>query len=143
MDAIFSNLADPSWWFTGLFFVAVSWAIKKSFVHGPSQIRGYMRGRKLANLRKIHSLRWNSLEITRLIGKAGANYVLFVAFIVVFLVLILFTPLHQALKQAPFFVTILLAMPIYIFEILWLIPDTRVREALKSRRKIRRLRSDA
>lgn len=140
MDAILKNLTDPSWWFTGLFFVVVSWLVRKAFAHGPSRLRGYMRKKKLLNLRKIHALRWNPLEITRLVSRASANYVLFVIFIVVFLALILLTPVHQALKQEPFFVTILLATPIYVFEILWLIPDTQAREAIKSRRKIRRLR---
>lgn len=139
MDQIIADFRDPAWWLSCLFPIFLMWLIRKVFRKLEPAVRNLIRASKLQNLRKVKSLRWDPLQIQYLIGRASANYTLFVGSIILVIVLVTFTPARSALKSIPLFM--LFTSPIYLFEILWLISDSTAREAIKARRKIgRRLR---
>lgn len=135
MESIIKNLGDPSWWFTGLFFVLIALAIPKGLQKIQSAARGLDRYIKFKNRKKVKSLRWDLLEIHLLINRASANYVVFIVLCFTFLTLLTLTPLSKSFALAAF-----ASIPIYIFEILWLIPQTLVKQAIKYRNKVPHLR---
>jgi hypothetical protein len=138
MDSIIANLTDPSWWFTGFFFLVVPWLLPYAFRALKPVLVGFFRRKKRNNLRSVKALRWSSLRITHQISRANANYILFVIMLVVFVCSILFTPLRSIARSVP--LTLLFAFPIYFFEIRWLNSDSLAKEAIKSREKIAKLR---
>ena len=131
---ILKNLQDPSWWFTGLFPAFVVWLIPKAFRKLEPLARGLAKRSRLQNLKTVKRLRWDELHIQYLIGRANAHYTLFVALFVIFVLAALFTPARAALRSFP--LTFLMASPVYIFELLWLTSDSKVKQAIKSRRRI-------
>ena len=139
MDSIIKSVLDPSWWFSGTFFIVVPWLLTKAFRRLQPKLQGILKEQKIQHLRRMRALRWDPLEITQLIASPNANYAIFVGLIVLFLYLIILTPLREVLKSPLF--TIMLASPIYFFQFRWLIPDTLAKEAIKSRRLIGRRRA--
>lgn len=139
MDSIIANLTDPSWWFTGFFFLVIPWLLPRAFRRlGPVFIR-FFRHRRRKELLAVKAVRWSSLRINHQISKANANYILFVIMFVVFACTLLFTPLGAVVKTWPLS-AVLFALPVYFFEIRWLNSEALTKEAIKSREKIARLR---
>lgn len=136
MNQILLDVNDPAWWFTCLFPLFVMWLITKIFRKLQPVASNLIRASKLRNLKKVKSLRWDPLQIQYLIGRANANYTLFIGSIILAIVLVAFTPARDALKSVP--LGMLFASPIYLFEILWLISDSTAKEAIKARRKVGR-----
>jgi len=133
------NLTDPDWWLSSLTLLLIGLLLPVAFRKVQSSLRQYARHNKIRNLKRVRELRWDSLQIIQLINRATANYVICVVLIVAYLHLIIFfAPLRTALKSIP--LTILLASPIYFFQIRWLISNSLAKEAIKPRRKVRGLR---
>lgn len=136
MIEILANLKNPSWWFTGLFFTFLLWVIPKAFRKVEPLARGLAKRSKLRNLKQVKTLRWDPLQIQYLISRANANYTIFVALIVLFILVIVFTPAREALKSPS--LALLCASPVFLFELLWLTSDSTAKEAIKARRRIGR-----
>lgn len=135
METIIKNLGDPSWWFTGLFFAAIACAIPGLLRKLQGKMRGLVRYRKFRNVKRVKILRWDLLEIHLLISRASANYIVFVGLCFVFFFLLVLTPLSKSI-----FLMLLASIPIYVFEVLWLIPESLARQSIKSRNKISNFR---
>lgn len=135
MEAISRNLGDPAWWFTLLFFVAIALAIPSTFRTLRVKILGIARHRKLINLNKVKALRWDILKIHLLLGRASANFMTFVALCLVFGFLLLFTPMSES-----FLLTLVASLPVYVFEILWVLRDSLARQTMGSRTRLAHLR---
>jgi len=139
MDSIIANLIDPSWWFTGFFFLVIPWLLPRAFRKlGPVLVR-FFRRRRRKSLLAIKAVRWSSLRINHQISKANANYILFVITFVVFACILLFTSVGGVVKTWPLS-AVLFALPVYFFEVRWLNSEALTKEAIKSREKIARLR---
>lgn len=88
MDPITQNLKDPSWWFTGLFFLFLGIGINyfsKSIIARvfkvlsvaiPSIVKSITRKKKLRKLRRIRYARFHPLLIIREISRADTLYVI-------------------------------------------------------------------
>lgn len=69
MNQIISNLQDPSWWFTGLFFLLIGFAVRKLATSLPKLNDILKRKRRLKVLKTIKFYRRNDLKIQWLIGR--------------------------------------------------------------------------
>ena len=97
MDQIWKNLLDPSWWFTGMFFVVLGIMITKLFFNAapylfkklskliPIQSRKIQRWNKRRVLISIKNTRQKEMKINWLIGRYWASFL----FIIICFALIL------------------------------------------------------
>lgn len=149
MNFISDKLVSLDWWTEQGFIFLIPFVVAKIYriareryrSHVEPTFRRWIRSKQAKSLRKVKAIRWNALEIHLLVSKASASYLLFVAMIIFYFYLILLTPVGSVTKSIP--LTVLLASPIYCFQIRWLILRDRVDEALKSRRNIECLRDSS
>lgn len=88
MEQIFENLKDPSWWFTGIFFILVGVLLtlllvkwipalyRKAAYRLPHVLQELARKRQLKMLRRIRSLRFHPLLVIREISRTDALIVI-------------------------------------------------------------------
>lgn len=142
MDVILRNLSDPSWWFTGLFFVLVALAMPSLFRRLQRVVRRTGRGMLARSRKRVKNARHDPLAITAAIGKANAQFTVFLllAFGYGLALLLLAAPYARMLVP----LAIALSAPVFVIEIAWLNTDSYVKEVLKARaRFLRRQRSGA
>ena len=135
MEKIISKLVDPSWWFTGIFFILlgifIAWAIKKI----PSILRTTVRGIDTRILRRIKNTRRNKWEIHYQIASDQSYFLVFLLVSLLYLVLLLASPLAIIFKNN-LALALFLSSPIYIAEIIWLKKNTYVKRLIKYASKI-------
>ena|SRR5690554_3072450 len=102
----------------------------------PSVLRGYVRGRRLKNLRKLKEDRRNVAAIYYQISKANSAFILFIGVVLVYILLLILGP-FRSLLSISFWFGISTTLPIYIFEIFWLIQDSRAKNLVKHAGKVR------
>ena len=102
----------------------------------PSVLRRYARGRRLKKLRKLKEDRRNIAAINYQISKANSAFVLFVAVVLVY-VLLLISGSFSSLLSISFWFGMLATLPIYIFEIFWLVQDSRAQNLVRHAGKVR------
>jgi len=136
MDNILNNIADPSWWFTGLFFVFVSIALASVAKHIPAALKKYFRGVQAKRLRKIKSVRHSYSAVNYEIAKTQSRFILFVMVCGLMLVSFVSGPLNQILEVSKLAAAII-SSPIYIMEFVWLKQDLFTQSIINSQRKLR------
>lgn len=102
----------------------------------PSVLRRYARGRRLKKLRKLKEDRRNIAAINYQISKAGSAFILFVAVVLVYVVLLI-SGSFSSLLSISFWFGMLATLPIYIFEIFWLVQDSRAQNLVRHAGKVR------
>ncbi len=136
MENILNNIIDPSWWFTGLFFVFVSIALASIAKHIPAALKKYFRGVQAKRLIKIKSIRHSYSAVNYEIAKTQSRFILFIMFCGLMLVAFVSGPLNQILEISKLAAAIITS-PIYIFEFIWLKQDSFTRSVINSQRKLR------
>ncbi|WP_171696257.1 hypothetical protein [Methylomonas sp. ZR1] len=136
MEQILSNLADPSWWFTGVFFCVIGLLLAATVKHVPLGLKKLYRNKKAIKLRKIKSLRTCQSVINYEIAKSNSYFILFVMVVCLFLFWFVSGPLNQIAKSS-IIAVLILSSPIYVFEFLWLIQDKFTRDLIARSRKLR------
>lgn len=147
MDRILENLEDPSWWFTGIFFIAVGLLLAALVTRWiprwyqqiagrvPGLLKQYARKRQLKRLRRIRSLRFHPLLVIREIVRVYAMIVI-TAILAVFLV-VFYTTLPEELGSAfRFLLTGAIAVPIYVLQVTVMLRQDFLRELLASCRRV-------
>ena len=80
MENIISNIKDPSWWFTGMFFVLVAYLLPK-VVRGiqrtPQHAKGFVRGIEKKKLLRIKKTRFDDTKIIIEANKVNTWFILF------------------------------------------------------------------
>lgn len=140
MDSILKIVTDPGAWFNGIFFGLLTIAIQKIFPHIFPTLRKSARRMRAARARRIWRERRDPLLVTYALGKANANYVVFVLMVVgyIFAILFLLTPPLENSSQ-PFRVAI--AIPVYVLQLAWLISDSYAKDLVMARSRLCRKRS--
>lgn len=81
MDQIVTNIQNPSWWFTGVFFILLGfllkftifdfapWLWKKTYNYLPEFLKSISRWRKYQILKTVKSYRQDQVGINWLIGR--------------------------------------------------------------------------
>ena len=135
MNAILTNLCDPSWWFTGIFFILVALALPPILGKAKIWLSSITRGISARKLRAIKRIRRDPLLISYEISKESANYILFmlVCFVYLFSFLLI---IHKISTM----IALIISLPLYMFEIRWIQTNIFVKEILDSRDKIKKVR---
>jgi type III secretory pathway component EscS len=156
MDGILENLRDPSWWFTGLFFIVVGLIIagfsRRWVVPGlgglatrvPYFARLFVRGCRLRRLRRIKSARLDGVLAIREIVKSYVFLMLFLLSAWVFFATFLGVLLNVeqpvgtlAEGRHEFGVTMMIvSTPTYVFEWLYFRQSAFVKQLLERRKKM-------
>lgn len=134
MDVIIKSLIDPSWWFTGIFFVLVAYALPPCFRRIKGWLRALLRSRQAIGRRKVKNMRLNADLLTYTMGRANVYYMLFLALGFGYLFFISFISSLQGGK-IQISLAVVLSTPVFIFELAWINSDTFVKEVIAARRK--------
>lgn len=102
----------------------------------PLTIRGYVRRRRLQVVRKIKNNRRNAAAINYQISKANSAFLLFVGVIFFYILLIILGPFKELLR-VNFLFGISATLPIYIFELFWIVEDAKAKRLVEHAGKIR------
>lgn len=102
----------------------------------PSVLRSYVRGKRLKKLRRLKEDRRNIAAINYQISKANSAFILFIGVILIYILLLVLGP-FRSLLSISFWFGMSATLPIYIFEIFWLIQDSRAQNLVKHAGKVR------
>jgi len=147
METIINNITDPSWWFTGLFFVLVAYLLPKFgklFSSIPIHTEGFRRKQQLRITKRIRSIRFDDTKILVEAIKVSTWQVIFVLSIFVFFYGYLTEPsvLSNVSDETGFsklqnILLFILSIPIYVIEILYLRQHLFFNRLMRSRDKLR------
>jgi len=135
MEEIIVKLQMPSFWFTGIFYLFLGIIIKFLLAMIPDAIRRYSRNSSAKSLRKIKNIRWNPYSVQYQIAIDRSFFLVFILICILYCILLVASPLTALLKQN-FWVGMLLTLPIYVTEILWLNKASYVKQLIERAGKI-------
>jgi hypothetical protein len=140
VDAILNNLKDPSWWFTGIFFLLIPWFVPRALryfknvaarliqIKSLSQIRASLRIQRIRKNRQTLIASRNAMLVTAAIGRSNAYYAVFLLVVCsYFLGFFFFTVTRGNIHLAT---ALILSFPIYGFEIAWLTNSDKAKELI-------------
>ena len=135
MNAIFNSVNDPSWWFSIIASTIMGLILAKIFSHTPAVIKKLFR-RFIANRQiKIKNTRRNQSLVYYHIARANSYFLVFIIVCCLYLVWLISGSFLIIIKDSTLN-GIVLSLPIYISEMIWLINDGYAKELAKSRGKI-------
>jgi CDP-diglyceride synthetase len=135
MDTILLNITNPSWWFTGLFFIFVAFAIKPVGKFILTFVKRLFKGWRLKRLKKIRSLRISLASITYEVVRSHAYFVIFLLLCLLYMFWYTASPLTELVKTSPI-AAMILSLPIYIAEIIWIYRDAFSKDLVKEHNKL-------
>lgn len=135
MDAIINSISDVSWWFTIIFSSVVAILLSKIARHTPMAVKALLRNLIARRQRKIKNARFNQSLVNYQIARANSYFLIFVITFCLYLVWLISGPLLVIVKASPL-LAVVLSLPIYITEIIWLINDGYAKALAKARGKI-------
>jgi hypothetical protein len=102
----------------------------------PSGIRGYFRKRRLIKINIIRKTRLNQDAVIFQSMKATAYFLLFWGVIAFYTILIIIGPYRELMAFSKTLATAC-SIPIYIFEVLWLLETNKANVLIKNRGRLR------
>lgn len=135
MEAITSNLGDPSWWFTGIFFSLLGLLLAKFLHHIPGVLKNLLKGLIIRRTLKIKNTRFNQSLVNYQIARANSYFIIFIIICCLYATWLVSGSFLSIVKASPWLAAAL-STPIYIAEILWLFQDGYTKELAKSRGKL-------
>lgn len=96
----------------------------------PAKLRGYVQKVKLRRLQKLEADSKNIAAINYQISKANSAYLLFLGVALLYALLLILGLLKSLLGHGVW-TALLIGLPIYLFEVLWLIQDAKARDLVK------------
>lgn len=131
MEDLISIVLDLKVWVT----IALGILVNRLVSHTPSLVRGYLKGRRLKNLRKIRSARVNQAEVAYEIAKANSYFVFFLITCLMYLLFLIMGPLGGVAEKSKVALAILVS-PLYVVEVFWLVKDSYAKRLVKASRCI-------
>ncbi len=135
MDKILADFQDPSWWFTGLFYLSLTfilpWAYKKLSVF----LKTSSRNRTRKKLVRIKAIRFSKYKVHQQIAIEQSYFIIFCVTCFIYVVLMFVSPLAKIFSEN-MILGFALSLPIYISEIKWLFHQTFVESLIKRAEKI-------
>ncbi len=135
MQSILEKLEDPSWWFTGFFFVVVGLVLAAIVSSLPGWLRKWSRASKAKQLQKVKSIRHRKWDVYYQIAVERTYFIIFALVCLGYVYLMVASPLVLLFKEsvvAGFIVTI----PIYWAEVIWLKRNSFVKQLIKYANKV-------
>ncbi len=133
MEDIYNNLSNPSWWFTGLVFGVVIPLILKKF---PLILKKIARSRLAKWKRRVKNASFSSGLLHYEISKNSSLFLVFIIIFSLYSVWFVAGPLNSLRKES-WIAFVLIILPIYIAEIIWLSQDKLVLAAIQRSNKLR------
>jgi hypothetical protein len=140
MESIIKTLTDPGAWVSGILFSLIAAAIYRWFELLPRQLRGISRSKRLKSCKELRLLRENPMEITYAIGRANAHFVLFILMCFFYLTLLFFSVEYKSVFKESLWWGLLIASPIFVLEVFWLIHDSTAQRLIKAHGKLLKYR---
>ena len=137
MQNILNNLSDPAWWFTAFIPTLAVLLAPKVWRFLVGLCGRFSRKVRAKSLRRVREMRGDDILIAKEMFSAQASFVVFMLTVVVGLILLVLSPFTIQPSTSRIFM-ILLAIPVLVSEVFWLIKDMRVHDLLKYRRRLRR-----
>jgi hypothetical protein len=147
MDTILTNLNDPSWWFTGVFFIVIALLIPKAitFVYAiPLHAKGFKRKFKLKNMKRVRGIRHDDTKVLMESIKTSAWMIVFILSILILMYSYITEPiwLSHAVNNTPtekgsVMAFLALLLPIYVLEFIYLKQAGFLKLLMKHRDKLR------
>lgn len=134
MQTIFNNLSDLSWWFTSFFPTALILLMPRVWRYFFGKLRGLSRFSKKRYLDKIKPKRFDDLLVQKEMLSAHAAFNVFAVFVSAGLVILLTNNSSGSEKSSIAF-SIIMAFPVLMSEIVWLVKDGRVDDLIKRRQR--------
>lgn len=135
MDNIFANFQDPSWWFTGLFFVfltsTVPWLYKKAII----LFKSNSRKRAKKNLLHIKRIRHSVYKVHHQIAIEQSYFLIFCITCFIYLILLFVSSLAKIFNEN-MIIGFILTAPIYIAEIKWLNKNSYINKLIEKADKV-------
>lgn len=136
MESVIQTLSDPGAWVGGILFSLIASVIYKLFGILPNKIRGFGRARILKNYKRIRLLRQNPMEVTYAISKANAQFVAFLLMCFFYLLTLLISTTFREIINQSIWAGVILGLPIFIFEFIWLFQDSMATKLVKEHGKL-------
>jgi len=130
METILKSLGNPEWWFTIVFSALFAVFLNKVIRNWKPWLRDLARGSRARSLRKIQRVRLDAVEMAYAISRANAYFMLFLGLFAAFFFMVLLVASTGKLQAS---VVGLLAGPVVVAEIAWVLTDSFVKEAMKLR----------
>lgn len=134
MQTIFNNLSDLSWWFTSFFPTVLILLIPRVWRYFFGKIRGLSRFSRKRFLKKVKAKRLDDLMVQKEMLSAHAAFNFFAVWVSAGLVILLTNSSSVSGKSSIGF-SIVIAFPLLISEIVWLLKDARVDELIERRQR--------
>ncbi|MWK60157.1 hypothetical protein GO594_29630 [Pseudomonas otitidis] len=135
MDAIVSNLGDPAWWFTGIFFATLGVLLARLFSHIPNILKSLLKSVIVRRKYRIKNSRFNQSLVNYQIARTNSYFMIFIIICCLYAAWLVSGSFLNIVKASPW-LAVVLSSPIYISEIIWLIQDTYTKDLARSRGKI-------
>lgn len=126
MEELLSLVVDLRIWVG----IVLGLIVSKLVNNTPRLVRGYLRKRRLDYLKKIRKVRVNPLEVQYELAKAQSYFILFLLTCFMYLTFLIQGPMDKAAEQS-LILFLILAIPLYIVEIVWLLQDRYARALIK------------
>lgn len=136
MDEILSNLVNPAWWFTGIFFVALFKLTPNLLGFLKLQGRGYFRGRRFKRMKFIKANRHNLASVTFYSVKSQAFFVIFILVCALYMVWFTAGPLFQIQLQS-YGLFLICMLPMGIAQFAWMIQEEKANALIFHYNKVR------
>lgn len=136
MEGIKQNLMDPSWWFSGIFFICLTLLMPWALKHFRSWLKAWGKASRVKTLRKIKNLRHQKWQIHYLIAIERSYFLAFLITSLFCLIILVVSPFSY-LTRGNVLLTIILFSPALIVEILWLLKRDSLKLLIKYADKLR------
>lgn len=133
MEEIFNNMFSPSWWFNGIFFGVIVPVVIKKF---PLLFKIAARNRLAKWKRRIKNASHSQALLSYEVAKTNSLFLTFFITCSLYLVWFLAGSLNSIIhKNIGLFLIVI--MPIYIAEIIWLLQEKITLEAISRNNMLR------
>lgn len=140
MESILEILGNPAAWVSNIIFGVVSTAIWKCFPLAKTAAVRQFRSSRLKRLRKLRLQRENLAAISYAISKATAMQTTFTILCFFYVLAVLIWKPYTEIIRWSVLAGIVLATPVFIFEMFWLSYDAFARSLVKESGKMARAR---
>lgn len=136
MNEILSNLGNPAWWFTGIFFVAIFKLMPILLGFLKLKAKGFFRGRRLKTMRFIKANRHNLASVNFYAIKSQAFFVVFILVCALYIVWFAAGQLFQ-IQQQSYGLFLICMLPMAIAQLFWLIQEDKAKTLVFHYNKVR------
>lgn len=135
MDEVINNISNPSWWIMTTITMTVIALISKTFNYINSLIKKTFIYFSIKRKLNIKNSRWNQSLVFYQIAKSNSFFIIFIIICCMYLIWLTNGSFLLIMNQSKL-AAIILSLPIYISEMVWLVSNEYTKDLVKARGKI-------